>query len=244
MAAKKKLGKGLTKEEIDDIIKRTSNPGVASRIMAEVSGTGEQNTFKTLARVAIGLSIVAATGAGLVAATAASGSVMPLLLGAYFINRIIDDPTSTVARLNSIAAPITDKLARLFDSWWSSLDVERLKDLSKTESLSAAARITFKKITARSPYDDSEKTTYVINRAGKNCGVINWDKSCGSCSEKSTGWVVTLFDGFNETAYRSGRGQNANEPFTAVHKGEVKLQNPSRMTLDLARSWARGALRA
>ena len=244
LAAKKKLGRSLTKDEIDDIVRRTANPDVASRIMADLSGTGEQNTYKTLARVAIGMAVVAAAGAGLAVASASSGSTLPLLLGAYFVNRIIDDPTSTVARLNRVSAPIEDRIGRMFNSWWSTLDVERLKDLIKPQSLSAAARITFKKTTAKSPYDGSEKTSYVVNRAGANCGVINWDPSCGACSEKSTGWVVTLFDGFNEAAYRSGRGENKNEPFTAVHKGEVKLQNPSRMTLDMARSWARGALRA
>lgn len=244
LAAKKKLGRSLSQEEILDIVKRTANPDVATRIMADLSGTGEQNTYKTLARVAIGMAVVAAAGAGLAVASATSGSTLPLLLGAYFVNRIIDDPTSTVARLNTIAAPIEDRIGRLFNSWWSTLDVTKLKDLIKPQSLSAAARITFKKASAKSPYDGAEKVSYVVNRAGANCGVINWDPSCGACSEKSTGWVVTLFDGFNEAAYRSGRGENKNEPFTAVHKGEVKLQNPSRMTLDMARSWARGALRA
>lgn len=244
LAAKKKLGRSLSQEEILDIVKRTANPDVASRIMADLSGTGEQNTYKTLARVAIGMAVVAAAGAGLAVASASTGSTLPLLLGAYFVNRIIDDPTSTVARLNRVAAPIEDRIGRMFDSWWSTLDVTKLKDLIKPQSLSAAARITFKKATAKSPYDGSEKVSYVVNRAGTNCGVIAWDPSCGACSDKSTGWVVTLFDGFNEAAYRSGRGENKNEPFTAVHKGEVKLQNPSRMTLDLARSWARGALRA
>ena len=212
--------------------------------MADISGTGEQNTYKTLARVVIGMAIVATAGAGLAVAASVSGSPMPLLLGCYFLNRIIDDPTSTVARLNRVAAPIEDRMARMFDSWWSTLDVTKLKDLIKPQSLSAAARITFKKSTAKNVYDDSEKTSYVVNRAGTNCGVIKWDPACGACSDKSTGWVVTLFDGFNEGAYRSGRGENKNEPFTAVHKGEVKLQNPSRMTLDMARSWARGALRS
>lgn len=244
LAAKKKLGRSLTQEEIMDIVKRTTNPDVASRIMSDLSGTGEQNTYKTLVRVAIGMAVVAAAGAGLAAASVASGSSVPLVLGAFFVNRMLDDPTSTVARLNRIAAPVEDRIGRMFESWWSTLDLDKLKDLVKPQSLSAAARITFKKSTAKSPYDDSEKTSYVVNRAGTNCGVINWDPSCGACSDRSTGWVVTLFDGFNEAAYRSGRGENKNEPFTAVHKGEVKLQNPSRMTLDMARSWARGALRA
>lgn len=244
LAAKKKLGRSLTQDEILDIVKRTTNPGVASRIMADLSGTGEQNTYKTLARVAIGMAIVATAGAGLAVASAASGSTLPLLLGAYFVNRIIDDPTSTIARLNRVAAPVEDRMSRMFDSWWSTLDIGRLKDLVKPQSLSASARITFKKASSKSPYDGQEKVSYVVNRAGANCGVINWDPSCGACSERSTGWVVTLFDGFDEAAYRSGRGENKNEPFTAVHKGEIKLQNPSRMTLDLARSWARGALRA
>ncbi|QZE59390.1 hypothetical protein MPK66_gp146 [Erwinia phage pEa_SNUABM_2] len=240
LAAKKKLGQSITPEDILSVAKRTVVPAIASRIYTEIANSTEKQTFQTMARLAIGMCEMYAKRAGLT--TGDQGTQMPIILGGYFINRVLNDSSSTIAQINAIDLPIEQKFAALFESFWSSLDIEALKE-KMTPRSESAARVTFKTLKAQDVYKGTEQVSYAVNAGGRVCGKISWDKACGECSDKSTGWVVTLFDGFNEAAYRSGRGENAHEPFTAVHKGEVKLQNPSRMTLALAKSWARGALR-
>lgn len=240
LAARKKLGQSITPEDILSVAKRTVVPAIAARIYTEIANSTEKQTFMTMARLAIGLSEIYCKKAGLTAGS--QGTQMPVVIGGYFINRVLNDSSSTIAQINAINLPIEQKFAALFESFWSSLDIEALKEKMVPRSESAS-RVTFKTIKSPDIYKGTEQVSYAVNAGGRVCGKIAWDKACGECSEKSTGWVVTLFDGFNEAAYRSGRSANAHEPFTAVHKGEVKLHNPARMTLALAKSWARGALR-
>lgn len=242
LAAKKKLGKPLAAADIESVAKRTVNPSIASRIFSEVSGSSEKETYKTLMHVAIGMSAMALAGVGLVSAAAMTSSVLPIVLGAYFVNRIMDDPSSTIAKINAIDIDTPRKMAKLFGSFWSTIDVDSIKRMVKPKSESAD-RITFRVDKRKNVVDESESVKHIVCKSGKPCGVIYWDKSCGAHGDKACGWVTTLFDGFNEAAFRSGRGDNKNEPFTAVHKGEIKLQNPTRLSLDLAKSWARSALR-
>lgn len=241
LAGKRKLGQAFKPEDIVNVAKRTVVPAIAARILTELSGTTEKETFKTLARLAIGLADIYSKRSGLT--TGNQGTQMPIVIGAYFLNRVLNDSSSTIAQINLIDLPIEQKIATLFESFWSSLDIEALKERMTPRSESSS-RVTFKTIKNKNIYDGTEKLMYAVNAGGRVCGKIAWDPACGECSDKSTGWVVTLFDGFNEAAYRSGRGENAHEPFTAVHKGEIKLHNPTRMTLALAKSWARGALRS
>lgn len=241
LAAKKRLGQSIKPEDIGSVAKRTVVSAIAARLFTEISATTEKETFKTLARLSIGLAEIYCKRSGLTTGT--QGTQLPIVLGAYFLNRIIDDPSSTIAQLNAVDLPVEQKIAALFESYWSTMDVEAIREKMVPRSESGG-RVTFKTNKSKNIYDDSDRVSYVVSAGGRPCGKISWDKGCGECSEKSTGWVVTLFDGFNEAAFRSGRGSNPNEPFTAVHKGEIKLQNPSRMTLALAKSWARSALRA
>lgn len=240
LAAKKKLGQPMTPDDIMSVAKRTTVPAIASRIYTEIANSTEKQTFMTLARLAIGMADMYCKRAGLT--TGAQGTQMPIILGGYFLNRVLNDSSNTIAQINTIDLPIEQKFASLFESFWGSLDVEALKEKMMPRSESSA-RVTFQTLKNKDLYKGTERVSYAVNAGGRTCGKISWDNSCGECSDKSTGWVVTLFDGFNEAAYRSGKGENPHEPFTAVHRGEVKLQNPSRMTLALAKSWARSALR-
>lgn len=240
LAAKGRLGQAMKPEDILSVAKRTAVAAIAARLYTEIANSSEKETFKTLARLAIGLAEIYCKRSGLTVGT--QGTQFPIVIGGYFLNRILNDSSSTIAQINAIDLPVEQKLGTLFESFWSSLDVDALKE-KQTPRSESAARVTFKTIKNKDLYKGTDRICYAVNAGGKTCGKIAWDPACGECSEKSTGWVVTLFDGFNEAAYRSGRGTNPNEPFTAVHKGEVKLQNPSRMTLALAKSWARGALR-
>lgn len=222
------------------VAKRTVVPSIAARIYTELANATEKETFKTLARLAIGLAATYCKRSGLT--TGSVGVQMPIILGGYFINRVLNDSSSTIAQINAVDLPIEQKVAALFESFWSSLDIDAIKE-KMTPRSESSSRVTFKTMKSQDLYKGTEQVSYAVNAGGRVCGKISWDKSCGECSDKSTGWVVTLFDGFNEAQYRSGRGANKHEPFTAVHNGEVKLQNPSRMTLAMAKSWARGALR-
>lgn len=215
-------------------------PNIAARLYTEISNTTEKETFKVLARLAIGLSDIYCKQSGITVGS--QGSQLPVVIGGYFLNRMLNDSSGTIGQINGIELPIDQKLGMLFESFWSSLDVETIKARMMPRSESGT-RVTFQTIRNKDVYTNSERVSYAINAGGRTCGKISWDNKCGECSDKSTGWLVTLFDGFNESAYRSGRSENPHEPFTAVHKGEVKLQNPSRMTLALAKSWARSALR-
>ncbi|QYW04136.1 hypothetical protein pEaSNUABM14_00152 [Erwinia phage pEa_SNUABM_14] len=215
-------------------------PNIAARLYTEIANTTEKETFKVLARLAIGLSEIYCKQSGITVGS--QGTQLPIIIGGYFLNRVINDSSSTIAQINGLKLPIDQKLGMLFESFWSSIDTEAIKARMMPRSESSS-RVTFKTIRAKDVYSDKDRVSYAINAGGRTCGKISWDNKCGECSDKSTGWLVTLFDGFNESAYRSGRSENPNEPFTAVHRGEVKLQNPSRMTLALAKSWARGALR-
>lgn len=241
LAAKKKLGKPFTEEDILSVAKRTTVLPVAARILTEISATTEKQTFMTTARVALALADIYCKQSGITTQTV--GTQMPIILGAFFLNRLLNDASSTIAQVIPIKLPIERKFITLFESFWSSLDVDSLKEKMSSVKSESSTRVTFKTIKSTNVYDGTDKVSYMVSAAGRPCGKIAWDKACGECSDRSTGWLVTLFDGFNEAAYRSGRGPNANEPFTAVHGGEVKLQNPSRMTLAMAKTWAREALR-
>lgn len=253
LAAGKKLGNLISQVEIESVAKRTVDPAVASRLLATIANVSEKETFIVLARLAIGLSNTYLNKAGVT--SPAARSVLPIVIGSYFLNRIIGDPSSTIAKINQLDdIPITDKLVSLFDSFWSTLPIDNLKDMAsgkmvpqekeEVDSESATVnRITFRTQKNKDVYSGNEKLTYIVCASGKPCGVIRWDKKCGECTPKGSGWVTTLFDGFNEAAFRSGSGENKNDAYTAVHKGEVKLHNPMRLSLELAKTWARSALR-
>jgi len=251
LAAQKKLGRSLSKVEIEGLAQRTADPSVAARLMATICNASEKETFMVLARLAVGLSNSYLNAAGVT--SPAQRSVLPVVIGCFFLNRIIDDPSSTIAQINLLNdIPISNKLVALFESFWSTLDIDDLKQKSvaakvpqkqEEEVKSESGRVTFRKHKAKDIYSGNEKVSYLVCVGGETCGVIRWDKKLGEQNDKGSGWISTLFHGFNEAAFRSGRGENSNDPYTAVHNGEVKLHNPQRLSLELAKTWARSALR-
>lgn len=249
LAAQKKLGKSLSKVEIEGLAQRTADPAVAARLMATIANATEKETFIVLARLAIGLSTNYLNAAGVT--NPAQRSVLPVVVGSFFVNRIIDDPSSTIAQINMLDdIPIANKLVALFESYWSTLDIDDLKqktsgNLRKKQDdvVSESSRVTFRTHKQKDIYTGGEKVCYLVCVGGETCGVIRWDKKLGEQNPKGSGWITTLFHGFNEAAFRSGKGENQNEPYTAVHSGEVKLHNPQRLSLELAKTWARSALR-
>lgn len=251
LAAQKKLGRSLSKVEIEGLAQRTADPSVAARLMATICNASEKETFMVLARLAVGLSNSYLNAAGVT--SPAQRSVLPVVIGCFFLNRIIDDPSSTIAQINLLNdIPISNKLVALFESFWSTLDIDDLKQKSAVAKVpqkdaeeveSESSRVTFRTHKAKDIYSGKEKVSYLVCVGGETCGVIRWDKKLGEQNAKGSGWIATLFHGFNEAAFRSGRGENTNDPYTAVHNGEVKLHNPQRLSLELAKTWARSALR-
>lgn len=255
LAAQKKLGKSLSKVEIEGLAQRTADPAVAARLMATISNASEKESYIVLARLAIGLSTNYLNAAGVT--SAAQRSVLPVVIGCFFMNRIIDDASGTMAQINAVDdVPISNKLVALFESYWSTLDLDELKEKTsgtpkkaevnkeeQKEIVSESSRVTFRTHKQKDIYTGGEKVSYLVCVGGETCGVIRWDKKLGEQNPKSSGWIATLFHGFNEAAFRSGRGENSNEPYTAVHRNEVKLHNPQRLSLELAKTWARSALR-
>lgn len=252
LAAQKKLGKALSKVEIEGLAQRTADPAVAARLMCTIANASEKETFIILARLAIGLSSNYLNTAGVT--TAATRSVLPVVIGSFFVNRIIEDASGTLAKINQLdEIPISNKLVSLFESFWGSLDLDDLKQKTSgkmrtpqetsEEVSSESSRVTFRTHKQKDVYTGGEKVSYLCCVGGDVCGVIRWDKKLGDPNPKGSGWIATLFHGFNEAAFRSGKGENTNEPYTAVHNNEVKLHNPQRLSLELAKTWARSALR-
>jgi len=255
LAAQKKLGKSLSKVEIEGLAQRTADPAVAARLMATICNASEKESFIVLARLAIGLSTNYLNAAGVT--SPAQRSVLPVVIGCFFMNRIIDDASGTLAQINAVDdVPISNKLVALFESYWSTLDLDELKEKTsgtpkkaevnkeeQKEIVSESSRVTFRTHKQKDIYSGGEKISYLVCVGGETCGVIRWDKKLGEQNPKGSGWIATLFHGFNEAAFRSGRGENSNEPYTAVHRNEVKLHNPQRLSLELAKTWARSALR-
>lgn len=249
LAAQKKLGRSLSNVEIESLAQRTSDPAVAAKLMATISNASEKETFIILARLAIGLANNYLNAAGVTSAS--TKTVMPIVIGSFFVNRIIDDASGTMAQINLLNdIPIANKLTALFESYWSTLDIDKLKastsgkQMKKQDDVvSESSRITFRTHKQKGIYSDSEKICYLVCSGGETCGVIRWDKKLGEQKPNGSGWIATLFHGFNEAAFRSGKGENSNDPYTAVHNGEVKLHNPQRLSLELAKTWARSALR-
>jgi hypothetical protein len=166
-----------------------------------------------------------------------------------------------------------DPVTRLVDdyiSFWSTIDHGTLYDKisrsgydTNSVSLSAAIeapvpadiqasdedeakrlRMTLRTCPTQHGIPKEHKRRFLLCVNGDVRGFLSWDKAMGDPDKSKFGWVVTLYHGFNENAYRSGRNpKNPMEPFTAIHNGELKLHNPCRMPLALARSWARQALR-
>lgn len=171
---------------------------------------------------------------------------------------------------SSSVDPVT-RLVDDFTSFWSTIDHGTLYDKissagfdTKNVSLSAALdaspvpadiqaseeeevqrlRMTLRTCPTQHGIPKEHKRRFLVCVNGSVRGFLSWDTSMGDPDKNKFGWVVTLYHGFNENAYRSGRNpKNPLEPFTAVHNGELKLHNPCRMPLPLARSWARQALR-
>ena len=162
---------------------------------------------------------------------------------------------------SAVAIDPAERIVNDFISYWSTIDHEALKDKFESsgtvlESTSShfvdkqnpedqeRIRMTLRTCPTQHGIPKEDKRRFLICVNGTIRGFLSWDTKMGRPNRDKFGWLVTLYHGFNENSYRSGRNpHNDMEPFTAVHRGELKLHNPCRMPIRLARAWARQALR-
>ena len=172
-----------------------------------------------------------------------------------------EEPDDFESESTTFAIDPAERIVNDFISYWSTIDHEALKDKFETagtqlESTSShfvdqqnpedqeRIRMTLRTCPTQHGIPKEEKRRFLICVNGSIRGFLSWDTKMGRPDKDKFGWLVTLYHGFNENAYRSGRNpHNDMEPFTAVHRGELKLHNPCRMPIRLARAWARQAIR-
>ena len=235
LCIERKLGNALSIDDIKTLAGRTEEPTVAARVCADVSGTRERQSYMTLAVACFGLCS---------SMLKKRGTVEPkvhIVLGAYFLNRFLSDTDNMLALALRPKGNIYTKLVKLFLSWWSTLPDSVFTMSTEVKSESSSVRVTFKQ--DKRFGSGKECMRYLICKNGEEVGCIRWDNSKGEVTPKAYGWVSTLFDGFDSTAFRTGRSDNG-EPYTAVHKSELKLHNPTRLSLDLSKVWIRNSLRS
>lgn len=180
----------------------------------------------------------------------------------------LEDDEELESRSNSFM-PIdpVDRLVSDFISFWGTLDIPTLKEkvgvdesssdvmasesaafvdkqLTPEQEQKSRLRMTLRTCPTQHGIPKELKRRFLICINGAVRGFLSWDTSQGTPSKDAFGWRVTLYHGFNESSYRSGRNPDRPmEPFTAVHSGELKLHNPCKMPFALARAWARQQLR-
>ena len=157
-------------------------------------------------------------------------------------------------------------LAKDISRWMSKIDMEmltkRLSELSAlkdmdedmngeseegeedddemTSESKVSTRLTFKLLGSQKRLTPNLRTRWDINNGSDVVGQIQADPKIKGNGHEIRCWVVTLEDGFDESAYNSGF--RTTEPFTTVNKGRLLLRNPQRLTMAEARLWAKHAI--
>lgn len=239
LAGERRLGKSIDKADIENIARRTSDPNVATRLFSQYSRTQEKSSYEVFMRLSIGVAQVFCEKAGLYNKEIGRSEVVPQTLAAFFVNRVCVSVDDSVRQIVDVDASPSLKLVYMFDSFWSTLDIEKLKDqvfpVGKSES---STPVSFRKIKL------DGVNAYSVHTGGKHCGHLFWDETLENPNDNSNGWRATLFDGFHSSKYLEGPLKNPNDPYMGVAKnGDLKLHNPQRLSLADAKRWVRGALR-
>lgn len=109
-----------------------------------------------------------------------------------------------------------------------------------TSESAVVKRVSFRVTPGQKRIANHLRTKFEVVFDKEVVGHIESDPKISGNGFQNRCWVVTLRDGFNETAYRSGH--SSEEPFTVVRGADVLLRNPQRMTMPEARNWVKGAL--
>lgn len=185
-----------------------------------------------------------------IGAAAAGASVLPALLACYYVNRSLSiESLSRSAVYSSLSGgDECDRLVNSFMDWAEGLDKDEIQEaMQSSEFVSTSSGLEVK--VRRCPLDfyrgldEDVGRRYLLVVGRQIRGFVMWDKKYGAPNKEANGWYSVLVDGFNENAYRSGRNAETLEPYTAIHRNDLVLVNPSRMPYDFAKQWAISVLR-
>lgn len=108
-------------------------------------------------------------------------------------------------------------------------------DAQFTSESGIGPRVTFKLDSSLVRKQPELRNTFHVMCQDRQIGRVYTDDSFAS--KKKRIWKIELSDGFNESAYHSGRQENA--PFTIVKNGEVLLKNHYPSTFIECCNWVR-----
>lgn len=111
-------------------------------------------------------------------------------------------------------------------------------ELDSLDSESATRpRISFRVCPTQRKLTDAERTKYDILYGGDHIGRIESDPKIKGTGANTRSWVAKLYDGFNESAFRTGRSDR--EPYTVVSANQLSLINPIRQTYSECCNWVK-----
>lgn len=129
--------------------------------------------------------------------------------------------------------------SELEDDEEDEIDIPGELDMLESES-GAIPRISFKVCPAQKRTAHADRTRYDVMFSGRQIGQVESDPKINGNGKSRRSWVIKLFEGFNESAYRSGR--DSTQPYTVVNSNQVVLLNPIRQTFDECRTWIKHSL--
>ena len=111
------------------------------------------------------------------------------------------------------------------------------EDEELTSESALSKRLSFQLVRSQKRLAPNLRTRWDIRYGENLIGQIQADPKIPGNGHEKRCWVVTLEDGFDESAFDSGFSNL--KPFTIVNKGRLLLRNPQRLTMPEARLWAK-----
>lgn len=131
--------------------------------------------------------------------------------------------------------------SKLEDDEDEELDIpSELETLDSESASTVTPRISFRVCPTQKRTDVKDRTRFDVMFANRAIGSIESDPKIQGNGKSRRSWVVKLFEGFNESAFRSGR--DTTQPYTVVNSNQVVLLNPIRQTHDECKSWIKHVL--
>lgn len=115
-----------------------------------------------------------------------------------------------------------------------------LETLDSESASTVTPRISFRVCPTQKRTDVKYRTRFDVMFANRSIGSIESDPKIEGNGKSRRSWIVKLYEGFNESAFRSGR--DTTQPYTVVNSNQVVLLNPIRQTHDECKSWIKHVL--
>jgi hypothetical protein len=101
----------------------------------------------------------------------------------------------------------------------------------------AVPRISFKVCPKQKRLAREERNTFDIMYDNRNIGSLVSDLNIKGNGKARRSWKARLQEGFNETAFISGR--HTTQPYTLVNSNRILLMNPIHQTFDECKNWVK-----